>query len=119
LDKIDKDSPMLPETEKLVENIRHRTSAAKVDLEQAIKLFGDNDDKFLHDQIRLARFWLADVETDHLSMLKEDRFPPRTLADESLIVASAEIHLTDIALPMVAKICGWAKTYGSKFQAIG
>jgi hypothetical protein len=110
---------MQPETETLVENIRNRTNEAKAELEAAINLFGDNDDKFLHEQIRLARFWLADVETDHLSMLKENRFPPRALADESLIVASAEIHLSDKAMPMVTKICGWAKTYGPKFRAVG
>jgi len=110
---------MQPATQKRVESIRSRTNAAKAELEDAVKLFGGNDDKFLHEQIKYARFWLGDIETDHLSMLKEDRFPPRTLADESQIVGLAELQLTTKALPRVAKISGWAKAYGPQFQAVG
>lgn len=110
---------MRPETEERVENLRSRTKAAKNQLDDAKKQFGENKDEYLREQIKQAYFWLDDVETLHLSTLEEDRFPPRTLAEESTIISHANFHLTNVALPLVTNISGWASTYGPLFQSIG
>ena len=110
---------MQPDTEKRVEGLKTRAKAAKAELDEARKRFGSNDDKYLHKQIRQVEFWLDDVERHFIAKLREDRSPPRSLAEESNILAHVDFHLNKLALPLVKNISEWSKTYGEKFQAIG
>ena len=110
---------MRPETEKRVEDLLNRAKAAKAELDEAKERFGSNGDQYLHQQIKQASVWLGDVEVHFVGQLREDRSPPRSLAEESNILAFAESHLNDITLPLVRTISEWSKTHGSKFQSIG
>jgi hypothetical protein len=108
---------MLPETEAQVTAIRAAVKRSKDDLGEAKIRFGQNDDKHLAEQMKFAHFWLDDVEL-HLSILSEDRFPPRTLAEESNVLVGARAQL-ETGLAQAKKVVAWSLQYGDKFQAIG
>lgn len=108
---------MLPETEAQVKAIREVIKRSKEELDQAKIRFGQNDDKYLAEQMKYAFFWLDDVEL-HLGILSEDRMPPRTLAEESSILVGARAQL-ETGVAQAKKVVDWSLQYGDKFQAIG
>jgi hypothetical protein len=110
---------MHPKTEKLVEGIRNKANDARASLEEAKQQFGSNDDSHLLGEIKRAGYWLDDIETYFVRQLEKDTDPPRSLADELHMISDAEMHLNMRALPLVKKICEWAKTYGPRFKTAG
>lgn len=99
---------MLPETEEQVEGIRKRIKDAQSLLDEARVRFGDNKDEYLQEQLKHAHYWLNDVDTLFLSMLKEDRFPPRSLSEEMFIVTGALTQLESVAVPQIHRIVEWS-----------
>jgi hypothetical protein len=90
--------------------IRQRMETASAELNSAQVLFGDNFDKFLNEQVRMARSWLDETETLYLRRFSEERYPPLTLAEESAIVSQAIAHLNAFVFPSIKLISEWAST---------
>jgi hypothetical protein len=90
--------------------IRQRMETASAELDSAQVLFGDNLDKFLNAQVRMARSWLDETDTLYLRRFSEERYPPRTFAEESAIISQAIAHLNAFVLPSIKQLSEWAST---------
>jgi len=110
---------MRPETEKQVESLRQAVKAANEELNHVKTTLAGNDDKYINGLIRQASFWLDDVETFFIGMLREERMPPRTLAEESTIVSNAARHFDTVALPLVKNIRDLVARYGPTITSVG
>jgi hypothetical protein len=108
---------MFPETETQVALIRQRMETASAELNSAQVRFGDNFDKFLSERVRMARSWLDETDTLYLRRFSEERYPPRTLAEESVIISQAIAHLNAFVLPSIKQISEWASTIAQADQA--
>jgi hypothetical protein len=110
---------MLPETEKRVHSLRGGTNAARAKLTEAKTLLGNNDDEYMRGLIQQATHWLNDVEDHFIAVLTLHTSPPRTLAEESMIVSQAEFHLSQITLPLIKSVHETATKYGANLKSIG
>ena len=109
---------MQPQTAQYVAETRDQVRAYKTELDESIKRFGDNNNEHLLERINAAKGSLDDVEIGFLSILNEDRLPPRTLAEEAFILQNAINQLHNVAGPQVQQIREWSVTYGPNFVAL-
>ncbi len=109
---------MHPETAERVAFIRGRVADAKKELDRAKTALAQNDDKYINDRIKLADFWLGDVDILYLAMLEKERFPPRSLGEELSIIYGTDMHLNS-ALSKIREITDMIKTYGPNVRLVG
>jgi hypothetical protein len=69
--------------------------------------------------LQQASNWLDDVETLFLGILKQDRMPPRSAAEESRVLDHAEFFLHRIAMPQLKAIQEMVAKFGPTVQSIG
>ena len=109
---------MRAETELKVEAVRKAVKAGTEELTEIKAILANNTDEYINGLVRQASFWLDDVETYFLAMLKEDSMPPRTALQESRIVDWATMPLNN-AMAIIKNLNDLVKRYGPTVVSVG
>jgi hypothetical protein len=78
-----------------------------------------NTDKYVNQLLQLASNWFDDVEVLWLGILKDERTPPRTLAEESRVLDYTEFFLERFAVPQLKAIQDMVAKFGPNVQSVG
>jgi hypothetical protein len=110
---------MHTETNERMERIRSDVRAGQAALSDLKTQLAANTDKYVNQILQLASNWFDDVETLFLGMLKQEQTPPRTLAEESRVLGSAEYFLHRMAIPQLKAIQKMVAKFGPSVRSIG
>lgn len=102
---------MHQETAERLQRIRSKIQEGRAALAKLKVQLADNTDKQVNQLVQQASSRFDDIGVFFLGILKDERVPPRTLADESRVLDEAESFLERVAVEqlktlqdMVAKL---------------
>jgi len=110
---------MHTETTERVQAIQSEVLARKASLAELKVQLADDPDKYVKELLQQASNQFDDVEVLFLGILRDERVPPRTLAEESRVLDRAEFFLQRIAVPQLKAIQDMIAKFGPNVQSIG
>ena len=110
---------MHSETNERIQGIRSRVVAGKAEISGLKAQLEGNTDRYVNQLLQQASNWFDDVEVLWLGILKDERTPPRTVAEESRVLDYAEFFLERIAGPQLRAIQDIVAKFGLNVQSVG
>jgi hypothetical protein len=102
-----------------MEGIRSRVLAGMASISDLKAQLAGNRDKYVNQLLQQTLNAFDDVEVLFIGILRDDRMPPRTLAEESRVLDHAEFVLERIAAPLLKAIQDMVAKFGPKILSVG
>jgi hypothetical protein len=96
------------ETNECVQRLRSKVLTGIASLGELEAQLAGNADKYLNQLLQQASNWFDDVEV-RLGILKDNRMPPRNVAEELRVLDHAEFFLERVAEPQLKAILGYGR----------
>ena len=100
-----------------MERIHSKVQIEKSMLSDLKAQLASNTDRYVNQLLRQASNWLNEVEVLYLGILKDERFPPRTLAEETRILDQADFLLEKVTIPQLRTIQEMVTQFGLSVQS--
>jgi hypothetical protein len=79
---------------------------------------GRKADKYVNQLLQHTLIAFDDVEVAFIGILKDDRMPPRTCAEESRVLDHTEFVLEQVAVPQLTAIQEMVAKFGPKILSV-